>query len=235
MTENEPNRYSCLLFDADGTLFDYDKAEKSALRGAFNCVEAIFRDEYLETYRCINKQLWEALERREIAASALSVRRFEMLLEALELTCSAAHLSQAYLEQLSLSSELIEDAFEVLHQLSEKFVLAVVTNGFQAVQRSRLERSSIKSLIQHLIISEEVGAAKPKAAFFDAAFARLNNPRRDEVLLIGDSLTADIRGGVDYGIDTCWFNPMGLPRPDGLSITYEIKVLKELLGLLSRH
>src|SRR5215213_4585871 len=190
--------YTWLWFDADGTLFDYNRAEAAALRNTFHSLTLPFEDTYLEVYRKINHGLWQALERQEITQAVLRFRRFELLMEAFH----------------------------------EKSQLAIVTNGLQAVQRGRLENSAIKSFISELIISEEVEAAKPQAAFFDAAFARCEHPAKSDVLIIGDSLTSDIQGGVNYGIDTCWYNPAGEAQPDGLEVTYEIKHLRELLELI---
>lgn len=225
--------YPWLWFDADGTLFDFHKAEGLALKGAFLAVSAPFQDGYLDIYRGINQQLWQALERREITQPVLQLRRFELLLEALQLAGSATELGAAFVEQLAACAELIDGAQDVLYTLQAKSRVAIVTNGLKAVQRSRLDRSPIRDYVADVIISEEVGAAKPKAAFFDAAFARLGNPAKADVLIIGDSLTADIRGGVDYGIDTCWYNPAGEAHPDDLAITYEITRLHDLLDLLA--
>ena len=132
-----------------------------------------------------------------------------------------------------ICADLIDGAYEVLQVLSTKSQIAIVTNGLQAVQRSRLAHSKIRGFITELIISEEVGAAKPQAAFFDAAFARCGNPLKRDVLIIGDSLTSDIQGGVDYGIDTCWYNSSGEAQPSGLSITYEIRLLSEIVEILN--
>jgi 2-haloacid dehalogenase len=227
--------YPWLWFDADGTLFDYNRAESVALQQAFQCVNLPFDEEYLAVYRRINQQLWQALERREITSAALPVRRFELVAETLQLACSPSEMSAIYLEQLALCSELIDGALDVLRALRETCRFAIVTNGFQAVQRSRLARSAIREYITDVIISEEVGAAKPTSAFFAAAFDRLGHPDKSDVLLIGDSLTSDMQGGVDYGLATCWFNPAGEPRPDGLPITYEIADLRELLDVLGDH
>lgn len=224
--------YPWLLFDADGTLFDYDRAEGTAFERAFQLVNIPYKVEYLDPYRRINHELWQALERREVTPAVLQVRRFELLLETLALTCSAAQLSTVYLEQLALCTDLIEGADEVLRALQTRSRIAIVTNGLQAVQRSRLARSSIREYITELIISEEIGAAKPKAAYFDITFARLGHPPKSDVLIIGDSLSSDIQGGVTYGLDTCWYNPTGQPRPDHLPITYEITHLRDLLELL---
>src|SRR5215207_1887424 len=224
--------YPWLWFDADNTLFDYDRAEGLALKNTFGSLDLRFEDDYLDTYQRINRGLWQALEKQEITSALLRVRRFELLMEAVQLTGSADQMSTSYIEQLGLRAELMDGAYEMLDALHGKCKFAIVTNGLQAVQRGRLEHSTIKHFISELIISEEVGAAKPQASFFDEAFARTGHPDKSEVLIIGDSLRSDIRGGVDYGIDTCWYNPKGEARPAELPITYEIRHLRELLDLL---
>lgn len=224
--------YPWLWFDADGTLFDYNRAEAAALRNTFHSLTLPFEDTYLDVYRRINHGLWQALERQEITQAVLRYRRFELLMEAIQMSGSPEQMSSTYVEQLSICSELIDGAYEVLQAFYEKSQLAIVTNGLQAVQRGRLENSPIKGFISELIISEEVQAAKPQAAFFEAAFARCKYPARSEVLIVGDSLTSDIQGGLDYGIDTCWYNPAGEGQPEGLEITYEIKHLRELLNFI---
>jgi 2-haloacid dehalogenase len=224
--------YSWLWFDADGTLFDYNRAEAAALRNTFSSLTLPFDDSYLDVYRQINHGLWQALERQEITQAVLRYRRFELLMEAIQLTGSPEQMSSTYVEQLSICSELMDEAYEVLKTLNGKSQIAIVTNGLQAVQRGRLANSAIKGFISQLIISEEVGAAKPQAAFFDAAFERCGYPAKGEVVIIGDSLTSDIQGGLDYGIDTCWYNPSEAIKPHGFDITYEIKSLHELLEIL---
>ena len=224
--------YPWLWFDADGTLFDYNRAEATALKQTFHSLSLPFEDEYLGIYQQINQGLWQALERQEITQAALRDRRFELLMEAIQMTGSPEQMSSAYVEQLGICADLIDRAYEVLQTLYGKSQIAIVTNGLQAVQRSRLAHSRIREFITELIISEEIGAAKPQAAFFDAAFARTGHPQKSDVLIIGDSLTSDIQGGVDYGIDTCWYNPAEETKPDGLKITYEIVDLSELLEIL---
>jgi 2-haloacid dehalogenase len=225
--------YPWLWFDADGTLFDYNRAEATALKNAFRSLSLPFEDEYLDVYRRINQGLWQALEQSEITPASLQSRRFELLLESLRLRGSAEHISSAYLEQLALCAELIEGAYEVLQTLHGKSRIAIVTNGLQTVQRGRLAHSKIRDFIDELIISEEVGAAKPQPAFFEAASAQTGNPPKSDVLIIGDSLSSDMRGGLDYGIDTCWYNPESDPLPADLGqITHEIRRLGELLELL---
>lgn len=224
--------YPWLFFDADGTLFDYNLAEATAFRKAFDLLKFQFEERYLDTYQRINRDLWQALERREITPALLRVRRFELLLETLELSGSADDLNVAYVEQLGLCTDLMDGAYEVLETLSKDSRIAIVTNGLEAVQRSRMRHSTIQLFITELIISEEVGAAKPHPAFFDTGFAQTGHPSKSDVLIIGDSLTSDIQGGADYGIDTCWYNPNGEGKPEGLAIPYEIRHLRELLEIV---
>lgn len=225
--------YPWLWFDADGTLFDYNLAEATALKKTFQSLKLPFEKGYLDVYRQINHQLWQALEQQKITQAVLQFRRFELLLEALQLSGSHEKMSSVYVEQLANCAQLMEGAYEVLQSLHRKCRLAIVTNGLQAVQRSRLANSIIRDFIDEIIISEEIGAAKPHPAFFETAFARLGNPAKSEVLIIGDSLSSDMQGGVDYGIDTCWYNPTSEPSPNGLPITYEIKHLRELLDIVA--
>ena len=224
--------YPWLFFDADSTLFDYNHAEATAFRKAFDLLKFQFEASYLDTYQKINRDLWQALERHEITPAVLRLRRFELLLEALQLVGSADALNVAYVEQLGLCADLMDGAYEVLQTLSMTSRIAIVTNGLEAVQRSRLSHATILPFIHALIISEEVGAAKPHPAFFAAAFQETGIPAREGVLMIGDSLTSDIQGGVNYGIDTCWYNSASDPAPIDLPITYEIRHLRDLLGII---
>ena len=115
----------------------------------------------------------------------------------------------------------------------EKYRIAILTNGLQVVQRGRLARSVIRDHIADIIISEEIGHAKPAKEFFDVAMARLGNPSKRDVLMIGDGWNSDIQGAVQYGIDACWYNPARKPRPTNLEITREIASLRELVGWLA--
>jgi 2-haloacid dehalogenase len=225
-------RYKWLLFDADNTLFDYDRAEAAALRGAMEQFGVPLTHDRLATYQRINKQLWQALEKGLITPEVLGVRRFELLFAELRLDLPPRNFSAAYLKQLATCSELIDGAAEILQALQTRYRLAIVTNGLKAVQRSRLACSPIRDYIAEMVISEEVGATKPDQASFDAAFERMGNPLKAEALMIGDSLTSDMAGGYRYGIDTCWYNPTNQSHSTDLEITYQIKHLGELADLL---
>ncbi len=226
-------RYQWLLFDADGTLFDFERAEVAAFEQAFGLISVTFEPSYLATYQRINQTLWQAVEREEIKPAIVKLRRFELLLEAIGVDISAVKLSDTYVECLAARAELIEDASEVLQALHGKYRIAILTNGLQAVQRGRLARSVIRDHIADIIISEEIGFVKPAKEFFDIALSRIGNPPIREVLMIGDSWTSDIQGAVQYGIDACWYNPGKKPRPTNLEITREIASLHELVEWLA--
>ena len=226
-------KYQWLLFDADGTLFDYDRAEAHALSESFAQIGYPFEEKYLSEYRHINGSLWQAFEQGGIKQKRLKVERFELLCQAFGVTLNPALLSQLYLEHLSRGTFLIDGAEETLKALINHYNLAIITNGLKDVQRPRIASSSIHSYFPVIVISEEVGAAKPDKKIFDIAFQRMGDPQREEVLIIGDSLTSDIAGALNYGIDSCWFNPGRQQRPVGLNIRYEIDELNDLIGLLN--
>ncbi len=225
-------QYQWLLFDADGTLFDYDRAESAALQRVFQLRGAIYDPGYLVAYQRINQALWQAVEKGELMPGLVKVRRFELLLQTIGLAHPPAAFSACYLECLAECSELIESAAEVLQALQGKYRMAILTNGLQVVQRGRLARSAIRRHISEMIISEEIGFAKPAKEFFDAALARLRNPSRREVLMIGDGWNSDILGAIQYGLDACWYNPGRKPRPGGCEVTREIASLRELMQWL---
>ena len=225
-------KYRWLLLDADGTLFDYEQAEASALEKSLKETGVRFEPRYIQLYRQINGRMWRAFEQGKISQAWLKSRRFELLFEAIGVESDPDTISVKYLQNLADGSQLIEDAEEVVRRLSEQVGLVLITNGLQMVQRSRLAKSPIVGYFKDILISEEVGVAKPGGKIFGIAFDMMNNPTKGEVLMVGDSLTSDIRGGDDYGIDTCWFNPERKPCDQDVRITYEIHHLSELLTIV---
>jgi len=225
-------RYSWLLLDADGTLFDYDRAEAGALEATFGELGLPWRDGALRAYRRINARIWREFEQGQITQEVLRTRRFEQLFEALGITCDPELFSRTYLHTLAHGTELLEGAEEVVRALHGRVGMLIITNGLADVQRPRVDGCAIRDYIADMVISEEVGAAKPEPAIFDVAFVRMGWPDRARVLMVGDSLTSDIAGAAAYGIDACWYNPAGKDRPAGLEIRYEIRRLDELLGIV---
>jgi 2-haloacid dehalogenase len=225
------SRYRWLLFDADNTLFDFDRAEAEALRRTFDQRGIAFDQAWLPVYRRVNGQTWQMLEAGEITPAVLRTRRFELLFAELGVEADAADFGERYLPNLALQPYLTEDARSVVEALHTTHRIAIITNGLGDVQRPRLERSVIREHIAEIVISDEVGCAKPDRAIFDIAFARMGSPARHEVLMIGDSLRSDIAGGIGYRIDTAWYNPLGLPGNAAIRPTYELRRLRDLLDL----
>jgi 2-haloacid dehalogenase len=225
-------KYKWLLLDADGTLFDYDKAEATALEKTFKQTSHSFESSYVGVYRRINEQIWLDFEQGKISQARLRIIRFELLLEAVNVESDPAIFCKRYLKHLADGAYLIEDAEEIVRSLYGKIGLLLITNGLKEVQRSRLAKSTIGEYFAAIVISDEIGVAKPNGGIFDVAFSRMGHPRKEEVLIVGDSLTSDIKGGSDYGIDTCWFNPEQKPCELNVEIRYEIRRLSELLDIV---
>ncbi|MEM7353494.1 MAG: YjjG family noncanonical pyrimidine nucleotidase [Acidobacteriota bacterium] len=225
-------RYQWILFDADGTLFDFESAESAALEKAFELAGLTYESRYLELYRQINEQIWLELERGTIRREELKIRRFQQLFAAAGLSYDPSGFSDFYLEHLARGTDLLDDAERIVRDLLGRVGLVLVTNGLKNVQRPRIAASTLSDCFDHIVISEEVGYAKPDPRIFDVAFEHMDQPARDRVLIVGDSLTSDIRGGLDYGIDTCWFNPRGKPVDPETRARYEIRHLSEIESLI---
>lgn len=226
-------KYELLLFDADETLFDFKMAEKQAFLKALEEYKLnVDKEESLKLYSQINKHIWEEFERGEITADRLRVERFERFSKKVEVDFDAVSFSKAYAKFLGEGAYLFEDSVEVIDYLSKKYKLALVTNGLKDVQKSRISKTPLKDYFQELIISDEIKISKPDPRIFDYALDKLGYKDKSRVLMIGDSLTSDMQGGVNAGIDTCWYNPNHLENKSGLSLTYEIHSLKELKEIL---
>lgn len=225
--------YQWLLFDADNTLFDYDKAEATALANSFQQFGLDFDQTTGAQYRTINAQIWHDYELGHITQQDLRAERFRRLFTAVHLPTDAEAFSRQYLVNLSQAGHLLEGVEALLRRLAASYHIAIITNGIADVQRPRLAASPIHDLVEAFVISEEVGVAKPDPAIFDVAFARMGQPAKAEVLIIGDSLSSDMQGGLNYGIDTCWYNPAG--KPATLPVTYTIRQLDELHRILTEE
>ncbi|MDR1515258.1 MAG: YjjG family noncanonical pyrimidine nucleotidase [Synergistaceae bacterium] len=221
--------YNTILFDADGTLFDYDKAEKFALASSFRKHGIQFLPDRHALYRKINDGKWKQLEMGVISKDELQTSRFADLFTALGIAgVDAAAFNADYLACLAFGSDLIDGAAEVCRSLSATRRLAIITNGVSATQRSRLSKSVIKDYVSYVFVSEDIGYAKPDSRYFDFVFEKMGLIDKSSVLVVGDSLTSDIRGGASYGLDTCYYNPRKLENLSGIKPTFEISSLAEI-------
>ncbi len=225
-------KYTWLLLDADGTVFDFDRAAKEALAAACQQSFQHFEPSYEAIYEQINTRMWQAFEAGHISQELLRIKRFEVFFEAINVSGDPDAFGQFYLCSLAADARVFPGTEGVIRQLAERTNLMIITNGLKEVQRPRFARASINECFADFIISEEVGAAKPDVKIFDEAFRRMNHPQKSDVLMVGDSLTSDIKGGNNYGIDTCWFNPAGRKCDQEVAFDYEIGDLAELLPIV---
>lgn len=208
-----------LLLDLDGTVLDFEASQVQALRETVGGLGLNWHDDHAATYARINMQLWEAYERREIDASQLRLLRWQRYLDALEVEADHEAVGADYLKAFAAGAHLLDGAAEAVAALADRMILVAVTNGFGDVQHERLERAGLMDHLAGVVVSDEVGAAKPAPEIFDVAFEVAGHPPRERVAIVGDSLTSDIAGGRSYGITTVWVNPTGAdhapyPAPD---------------------
>ena len=226
-------KYYCILFDADNTLLNFDAAESKALADTLVNYGIEPDAETVQTYRTINEELWRQLEKGQLRREKLMSERFTRFLKAIDAAGDGAEMNRYYLEQLSLHPDLASpEVLDVLRELSEVATLAVVTNGFQKVQSRRLAESGVGNFLEDVFVSEKLDAEKPSRKIFDAALRALGVENREHVLMVGDSLTSDVQGGINAGLDTCWFNPHHQENPGKILPTYEISSLEELYPLV---
>jgi len=225
-------KYKWLLFDADNTLLDFSKAA----RKSFDCVltaEGIEpTQEHWDSYDAINERLWGMLEKGTITKEKIRTERFRLFLEKWSFDVDYIKVSKEYLAQLIPQSTLFDGALELLNDLKAHFLLGIVTNGLKEVQRPRLRQVGIYDLFDVVVVSDEIGSFKPNAGFFDHTFEEMEHPPKESVIIIGDNLNSDILGGMNYGIDTCWFNFNKNTNKTAIVPTYEISELKQFKSVV---
>lgn len=224
--------YNCLLFDADGTLLDFQQSQRKALMRAFEVHNLAFSEEIAEAYNEINMSLWSASERGEIRRDKIFRERFKKLSQRLGISFDTDALNRSYEQALADQADLMPDALEVLRELSEVATLAVITNGTARVQRSRFELSGIEKYMDGLYISEVVGANKPSRRIFDMAIEGLGIENTQKVLVIGDSLKADIEGGHNAGLATCFIGSELQEQKNTVKPDFVISDLKQLYEIV---
>lgn len=216
-------KYKAVLLDADDTIFDFQASERAAF--SKTATHFGFPPELYPTYHRINDGLWKALERGEVTKERLRVQRYEMLAEEAGLGYDARQITEYYGERLAEGYFLIDGAIELLEELRGKAAVYLCTNGIGAVQRQRIRGTGIEPYLDGVFISEELGAEKPSPAFYDKVFESIPY-RPAEVIALGDSLSSDIKGAKDYGIDSCLFGKESdIP-------TYTVKELKEFTEII---
>lgn len=221
-----------IFWDIDGTLMDFKASEKKAIKKAFSDFSINITEDEISLYSDINDSCWKKMERGEITRERVFSLRFEEFFEKVGYFCDIEKLNENYLTYLGQMFVLQDNSYEILKSLKGKVRQYIVTNGHVKPQTMKVKASGFMELIDGLFISGEIGYQKPSKEFFDHCFEEIGNIDKTKTVIIGDSLTSDIKGGNNAGILCCWYNPEGAERPKDLKIDYEIKSLKEVYDIL---
>ena len=229
-------KYKFFLFDADGTLFDYDMAEENALRTMFKMYGLGYSEDIRQKYREINSQVWKDYDNGKITKDALQVLRFRRLFEETGIDREPGDFNKKYLYELGKGSFLIDGALEICKEITGcNGKIFIVTNGILATQQSRIKHSPINKYISDYFVSEHIGYAKPHPLYFEYVFSHILQFEKNKCLIIGDNLATDITGGNNAGIDSCWFNRTGTVNDTGIMPVFEINDLRKLGDCINRY
>lgn len=223
-----------VFFDADDTLLDFRRSEAAAIAKTLAKLEIEPDEGVIALYSAINAEHWRMLERGEITRSKLQTRRFDILFDRLGLERDSRFTQSIYENFLAQGFFLIPGAVELLESLSAKYRLYLLSNGAVKIQASRLEGSGIKGYFRDIFVSQSIGYNKPSGELFDYCFERIPDFSPESAIIVGDSLSSDIQGGINAGIHTCWFNPKKLPLIGEIKPEFEISALSELPELLEK-
>lgn len=225
-------RYDTLLFDMDNTILDFSATERNAITLTLQTYGVEPSSDVTALYSAINDVLWKRLEKGSISRENVIHGRFEVLCHALGIPCDGAAWQAVYQSHLCQGHAYLPGARELLESLQGHYRIYLLTNGLAATQHPRLRDSGLDRLVQGTFISEEVGWQKPQREFYEYCFSKIPGFCKDTALVIGDSLTSDIAGGNNAGVDTCWFNPGGAVNDRGVQVTFEIHSLSEIPVIL---
>ena len=224
--------YEFLFLDADDTLLDFLKTERAAITESFSRFGLEPTDELIRRYSAINQSCWERMERGEITRDRVLIERFERLFSEIGAEIDPQTFENTYQYLLGQWCFLVEGTFEILEYLKPRYKLYIASNGVAATQDSRFRDAGLTGWFDDIFISERIGHHKPEKAYFDACFAQIPGFRRDRAIIVGDSLSSDILGGINAGIATCWFNYRRRPARDDIRPDYTIDTLEELKSIL---
>lgn len=222
-------QYQWILFDADDTLFDFDAF--AGLRLAFAQFELEFSEQDFSLFVDVSMPLWRDYQDGHISSAELQRRRFAHWANRYGL--DAVAINDQFMQSMAHSSKLLPGAAELLNDLSGRATLGIITNGFTRMQQPRMDNNKVSHHFDHLVISEQVGVAKPHKGIFEHTFQLMGHPPKEQVLMVGDNPHADVLGGINAGIHTCWLNHHGKERPEGITPHHEVADLYQLKALLS--
>ena len=226
-----------ILWDVDGTLLDFKAAERAALKALFPAFGlGVCTDAMIARYSVINVGYWERLERGELTKTQALTGRFECFFQEYGFDPQiVAAFNDAYQGKLADTIVFLDDSLRLVKELKGTVRQYAVSNGTIAAQTKKLKRSSLDQYLDGVFLSEQLGVEKPHPVFFEKLFSSIGPEARATALIVGDSLTSDIRGGMNAGIRTCWYNPQRKPVPDAYRVGFVISDLREIKDILSRE
>lgn len=225
-------KYSLILFDADDTLFDFTKGERTAFFSMLQQSGAVPTEEIFKEYRKISEGYWRKFEQGLVTKEQVKVGRYKDLFEQFNIDSSPVDAAELYLDLLSEQHHLMDGALELCRELANQTRVGIVTNGVEFVQKRRLGLSLIKEHIELLIVSEECGFQKPDVRIFDYTLERALHTDRSKVLMVGDRLETDVLGGINASIATCWYNHRQAVNTSSIRPDFEVNQLSEILKLV---
>jgi 2-haloacid dehalogenase len=222
------SKYQLIIFDADDTLFNFKLCEKAAMENTFKELGIHYNLETIKVYSKINDDLWKKHEKNQMTQEEVRIERFVQLNEYLKSNINPQKFNEVYTHHLAKTGIEFTESFDVLKKLHENgYKICILTNGVNEVQRSRLSRCSFKEYIDFIVVSSQAGSNKPNKEIFEYMEKVTGFSDKSKMLIVGDSLTSDIKGGINYGIDTCWINRSNKSAFD-IKARYEIHNLEEL-------
>ena len=226
-------KFDVILWDMDGTLLDFKIAQKEAITQVFRTIHKPLTDDIIDLYSRINESYWKRLELGEVTRPELLVGRFRRLFEELGMNdVDVDSVRKEYEEVLGNVYEYIQDSLGLCKMLQPKCKQYIVTNGIAGTQNRKIKLSGFRDCMNDCFISEDAGYEKPNPKFFEYAFSKIPNFDPERTLIVGDSLTSDIKGGALAGIKTCWFNPERKEITGDYKPDYEIEHLWDVLRIL---
>ena len=228
-------KYEVIIFDADETLFDFKKSEREAFKNTMLEFNIEYDENYhLKVYSDVNTAIWKEFEEGLITQKKLKIERFKRLSDKLNIKFDEALFAKSYMKHLSHASFLYDDSIELLESLHKNHRLIIITNGLKDVQDGRIRKSIVAKYFEDIVVSEEVNVSKPDPKIFELSLNNINYMDKSKVLMVGDSLTSDIKGGINFDIDTCWFNPNKIINKTEIKPTYEISSLMDLKDIVGK-
>ena len=221
-----------LFLDLDDTILDFHKAERIAIAKTIRDFGVEPTEEVLARYHIINKWHWEQLELGKLTRAEVLENRFGVLFEELGVTADKALCARTYEKNLSIGHYFLPGAEEAVDSLHKKYRLFLASNGTASVQKGRMTSANLYRFFERVFVSQEIGHNKPSKAYFDACFAQIPDFDREKAIMVGDSLTSDIRGGINAGMRTVWINPSHAENTTDIHPDYEIESIIELEELL---